>query len=66
MNRFYGPFSNNPIMPGVLIVEAMAQACGILSCLSLEPKKDHKMLHLFTGIDNVRFKKVVIQGINYK
>ncbi len=59
---FNGHFPNNPIMPGVLIVEAMAQACGILSCLSLEPKKDHKILHLFAGIDNVRFKKVVIPG----
>lgn len=59
---FTGHFPGNPIMPGVLIVEAMAQACGILSYLSLEPKKDHKILHLFAGIDNVRFKQVVIPG----
>lgn len=59
---FMGHFPNNPIMPGVLIVEAMAQACGILSCLSLKPQEGHHMFYLFAGIDNVRFKQVVVPG----
>ncbi len=59
---FQGHYPGNPIMPGVLIVEAMAQACGILSYLSLEPQEGNKMYPLFAGIDNVRFKQVVIPG----
>lgn len=59
---FAGHYPGNPIMPGVLIVEAMAQSCGILSYLSLEPEEAHKMYPLFAGIDNVRFKQVVIPG----
>jgi 3-hydroxyacyl-[acyl-carrier-protein] dehydratase len=59
---FAGHYPGNPIMPGVLIVEAMAQSCGILSYLSLEPEEGHKMYPLFAGIDNVRFKQVVIPG----
>lgn len=59
---FQGHYPGNPIMPGVLIVEAMAQACGILSHLSLKPKEGNKMYPLFAGIDNVRFKQIVIPG----
>lgn len=60
---FVGHFPGNPVMPGVLIVEAMAQACGILSHLSLAPREDGgQMYHLFAGIDNVRFKKMVTPG----
>jgi 3-hydroxyacyl-[acyl-carrier-protein] dehydratase len=59
---FTGHFPGSPIMPGVLIVEAMAQACGILSHLSLRTHDDNKMFHLFAGIDNVRFKRVVVPG----
>lgn len=59
---FMGHFPGNPIMPGVLIVEAMAQACGLLSCLSLQPREHHHMAYLFAGIDNVRFKHVVTPG----
>lgn len=59
---FGGHFPGNPIMPGVLLVEAMAQACGLLSCLSIKPRDLHHMAYLFAGIDNVRFKQVVIPG----
>lgn len=59
---FSGHFPNNPIMPGVLIVEAMAQACGILSHLSLPTREGYQMLQLFAGIDNVRFKHMVTPG----
>lgn len=59
---FMGHFPGNPIMPGVLLVEALAQACGILSHLSLKPKEGNKMFYLFAGIDNVRFKQVVTPG----
>ena len=50
---FPGTFSGNPIMPGVLIVEAMAQV-GAVSILSMEEYKGK--LAVFTGIDKVRFK----------
>jgi 3-hydroxyacyl-[acyl-carrier-protein] dehydratase len=59
---FTGHFPGNPIMPGVLIVEAMAQVCGLLSHLSLPPAEGNKRAYLFAGIDNVRFKHVVIPG----
>ncbi len=59
---FAGHYPGNPIMPGVLIVEAMAQACGILSVLSNPPKDGKQIFPLFAGIDNVRFKQMVIPG----
>lgn len=59
---FTGHFPGNPIMPGVLILEALAQASGILSNLSRSPKEGHEFIHFFAGIDNAKFKKVVIPG----
>lgn len=56
---FKGHFPSNPIMPGVLIVEAMAQA-GAIALLSLEENRGK--LALFAGIDRVRFKKLVKPG----
>ncbi|MDD3149310.1 MAG: 3-hydroxyacyl-ACP dehydratase FabZ [Candidatus Gastranaerophilales bacterium] len=56
---FQGHFPNNPVMPGVLQIEALAQlSIHILKCL---PEYDGK-LGLFAGIDNVRFKRVVRPG----
>src|SRR5476649_2128587 len=58
---FTGHFPNEPIMPGVLILEALAQATCVLAIKSSEadPKK---ALYLFAGIDNARFKQIVRPG----
>lgn len=61
-NFFTGHFPGNPIMPGVLMLEALAQACAILSNVSRKPKEGFKFLHYFAGIDNARFKHVVTPG----
>ncbi len=58
---FQGHFPGRPIMPGVLIIEAMAQTAGVLALRSL-PEEDRKKPVYFLGIDNVRFRKVVIPG----
>lgn len=58
---FQGHFPNEPIMPGVLIVEAMAQAGGILYINSLPPEK-HGASVYFMAIDKAKFRKMVIPG----
>jgi 3-hydroxyacyl-[acyl-carrier-protein] dehydratase len=58
---FVGHFPGRPIMPGVLIVEALAQTAGILAFKSV-PEEDSKKPVYFLGIDNVRFRKPVIPG----
>ena len=58
---FQGHFPDLPIMPGVLILEALAQAGGVLVLRSLEDEKDDKIF-MFTGIDKVRFRKPVRPG----
>ncbi len=56
---FQGHFPGNPIMPGVLIIEALAQ----LGCVTMLVKEEYKgMIGLFAGIDGVRFKKQVVPG----
>src|SRR5207245_452661 len=57
-----GHFPNYPVMPGVLIVEALAQAAGILAYKSTNTSPSDGVLYLFAGIDNVRFRRVVIPG----
>ena len=59
---FPGHFPNHPVMPGVLIVEAMAQAAALLSFKSMGVKPDENSVVLFAGIDNVRFKRQVVPG----
>lgn len=56
---FQGHFPGNPLMPGVLIVEAMAQV-GAVAVMTLEENKDK--LAVFAGIDKIRFKKQVRPG----
>jgi 3-hydroxyacyl-[acyl-carrier-protein] dehydratase len=59
---FEGHFPENPIMPGVLMLEALAQASAILSDLSRSPKEGYKFLYFFASIDNAKFKQVVSPG----
>jgi 3-hydroxyacyl-[acyl-carrier-protein] dehydratase len=59
---FEGHFPENPIMPGVLMLEALAQASAILSDLSRSPKEGYKFLYFFASIDNAKFKQVVTPG----
>ena len=59
---FPGHFPHIAVMPGVLIVEAMAQAAAVLSLKSLGHKNDGKWVYYFVGIDGARFKKPVTPG----
>jgi 3-hydroxyacyl-[acyl-carrier-protein] dehydratase len=59
---FPGHFPLRPVMPGVLMLEAMAQAAAVLSFESLQEVPDEKMLVYFAGIDNARFKRPVEPG----
>ncbi|MFA6041113.1 MAG: 3-hydroxyacyl-ACP dehydratase FabZ [Methylophilus sp.] len=59
---FPGHFPYHPVMPGVLIVEAMAQAAAILSFKTMDSKPNNDSVYYFAGIDNARFKKPVSPG----
>ena len=59
---FQGHFPHHPVMPGVLIMEALAQAAGILSFKTMGTKPDENSVFYFVGIDNARFKKPVTAG----
>lgn len=59
---FNGHFPHAPVMPGVLIMEALAQAAGILAFKTNNEKPSHDSLFYFVGIDNCRFKKPVVPG----
>ena len=61
--HFQGHFPGRPIMPGVLILEAFAQAAGVLvfSAEGMAEKKE-RVLYYYVGIDNARFKKPVVPG----
>jgi 3-hydroxyacyl-[acyl-carrier-protein] dehydratase len=59
---FNGHFPHKPVMPGVLMIEAMAQTAAILSFMSIGVKPDANSVVYFVGIDNARFKRPVGPG----
>ena len=59
---FQGHFPNKPIMPGVLIIEAMAQATGILAFKSEVGRAEIGQIYMLVGVDKVRFKRIVEPG----
>ena len=59
---FQGHFPGNPVMPGVMILEALAQAAAILSFRSMNRDSTQNLLYYFVGIDHARFKKPVTPG----
>jgi 3-hydroxyacyl-[acyl-carrier-protein] dehydratase len=59
---FSGHFPHHPVMPGVLIVEALAQAAAILTLRTEDTVNKENTVYYFVGIDGVRFKKPVIAG----
>ena len=59
---FQGHFPESPVMPGVLVIEAMAQACGVLAVCTQGGKRKEGEITLFAGLDEVRFKRQVVPG----
>ncbi|QEQ95724.1 3-hydroxyacyl-ACP dehydratase FabZ [Neptunomonas concharum] len=59
---FNGHFPDHPVMPGVLIVEAMAQAAGILGFKTMDKKPQDGSIYYFVGADKLRFKRPVVPG----
>lgn len=59
---FQGHFPDAPVMPGVLILEALAQTSGLLALSNPEWRPDDESLYLFVGIDKARFKRQVGPG----
>ena len=59
---FNGHFPHYKVMPGVLIIEALAQAAGILSFKTIDSQASDEQVYFFAGIDNARFKRPVVPG----
>lgn len=59
---FTGHFPRRPVMPGVLMLEALAQAAALLSFATLDAQPDDNNVYYFAGIDGARFKRVVEPG----
>lgn len=59
---FPGHFPHFPVMPGVLTIEAMAQAAAVLSFKTMDAKPNSESVYYFAGIDNARFKRPVVPG----
>ena len=63
---FMGHFPGKQVMPGVLIVEAMAQAAGILGFKTMDKKPQDGSIYYFVGSDKLRFKRPVVPGDQLK
>ena len=59
---FRGHFPNNPVMPGVIIIEALAQASGILGFQTMDKTPEEGSIYVFAGVDKVRFRRRVGTG----
>jgi len=59
---FQGHFPGHPVMPGVLIIEALAQAAAVLTYVTMKTSYPEGTLFLFAGIDGARFKRPVVPG----
>lgn len=59
---FVGHFPGHPVMPGVLILEALAQASALVAILDLPPEDTRKKVTYLMGIDNARFRRPVVPG----
>jgi 3-hydroxyacyl-[acyl-carrier-protein] dehydratase len=59
---FNGHFPETPIMPGVLIIEALAQATGLLGFRTMSEEPSDDLLYMLVGVDGVRFKRQVVPG----
>jgi 3-hydroxyacyl-[acyl-carrier-protein] dehydratase len=60
--HFTGHFPDVPIMPGVLIIEALAQATGLLGFRTMSEEPSEDVLYMLVGVDGVRFKRQVVPG----
>jgi len=60
--QFTGHFPNQAIMPGVLIIEALAQTTGLLGFRTMSEEPSDDILYMLVGVDNVRFKRQVVPG----
>lgn len=59
---FNGHFPEHPVFPGVMIIEALAQAAGVLGFKTMDKKPAEGSIYLFVGADDVRFKRQVVPG----
>lgn len=59
--QFTGHFPDNPVFPGVSILEAMAQAAGLLAMKTVG-KPEEGSMYYFAGIDNAKFKRIIVPG----
>ncbi len=60
--QFTGHFPNQAIMPGVLIIEALAQTTGLLGFRTMSEEPSDDILYMLVGVDGVRFKRQVVPG----
>jgi len=60
--HFTGHFPQEPIMPGVLIIEALAQTTGLLGFRTMSEEPSDDLLYMLVGVDGVRFKRQIVPG----